>query len=187
MTRNDISPELLKKLLRYEPETGKLFWLKRTSDMFESGKLPAQHRCNIWNSKYAGKEAFCIDGNGYITGKIFNTYLKAHRVAWALFYGEFPNEQIDHIDGNRANNKISNLRAVSQAENSKNAKLTDANTSGVVGVWWYKRREKWCAEIMCNYKKIHLGYFNEFQEAVAARKNAEKKYGFHPNHGRAND
>ena len=187
MNRDDITPELLRKILRYNPETGKLFWLKRTADMFESGKLSAQHRCNVWNGNYAGKEAFSINGKGYIDGKIFNISFNAHRVAWALFYGEWPKEQIDHIDGNRTNNKISNLRAVSQAENSKNVKLTEANTSGTVGVYWYKRKNKWCAEIVCDYKKIRLGYFDEIQDAIAARKQAEKKYGFHPNHGRTND
>jgi hypothetical protein len=187
MNRDDITPEFLRKLLRYDPETGKLFGLKRPLEMFEDGHQSAEQRRNRWNGQFAGKEAFCLNSQGYVTGRIFDMNFSAHRVAWALTYGYWPDGQIDHIDGNRANNKLKNLRAVSPHENQKNKAIGSKNTSGYLGVRWRNEKGKWVSTIRYKGKKIHLGYFDEIQDAIAARKQAEKKYGFHPNHGRTND
>jgi len=94
---------------------------------------------------------------------------------------------IDHIDGNATNNLLSNLRLTTQRINTKNQCKRVTNTSGHMGVYWSNTRNKWVAEIKVDYKKVHLGVFVEKKEAVAARQTAEKKYGFHSNHGRRRD
>lgn len=175
--------ELLRKLLRYEPETGKLFWKERSVDMFSDGKQTAEHNCASWNEKYAGKEAFTAGDRGYKQGLILGRNYKAHRVIWALVNGEWP-DNIDHINGIRDDNRIDNLRSVSQAENNRNAKRRSNNTSGVCGVHWYKRGNKWVAQIRADGNIKHLGYFTDFDDAVAARKEAEIEHGYHENHGR---
>ena len=186
MSKELPSPELLRKLLRYEPETGKLFWRERTPDLFKDGKYSAERNCAAWNGAWSGKEAFtAIDGQGYKVGSIFCCDYTAHRVIWAMVHGEWPIKQIDHINGIRDDNRITELRDVTHEENSKNQKRPLTNTSGVVGVSWYGRVQKWHARIQVGGKPKHLGYFTDFNEAVAARKAAEVKHGFHENHGRA--
>lgn len=184
MSKELPSPELLRKLLRYEPETGKMFWRERTPDMFTRGGQSAEWACNKWNSRWAGEEAFtAIGGRGYKEGSILGRNYRAHRVIWAIVHGEWA-EEIDHIHGVKDDNRISELRAVTSVENGRNKKRPSTNTSGVVGVRWNKRVQKWhvCITVGGNYK--HLGLFTEFDEAVAARKSAEVKFGFHENHGR---
>lgn len=173
-----LSPTTLRKLLRYEPETGNLFWRERTLDLHPK-------RLSQWNGKFAGKPALTRLGkNGYFGGSIFNKSYTAHRVIWAIVHGEWPKNQIDHINGIRDDNRISNLRAVSAAENQKNMRLHSHNTSGACGVVRCKRRGKWVAQIMVNGKTKYLGCSEDFDEAVAIRKAAQSEYGFHPNHGR---
>lgn len=176
-------PELLCKLLRYEPDTGKLYWRERDVDMFVDGGHTAKHSCAKWNSRFAGKEAFTADSHGYKVGDIFDRTYKAHRVIWAIVHNEWP-DTIDHINGISDDNRIDNLRSVSQAENLRNAKRPSNNTSGVCGVVWNKAANKWQAQIGTGYKVKNLGLFTDFDEAVAARKTAEIKYGYHENHGR---
>lgn len=183
--KNLPSPELLRKLLRYEPDTGKLYWRKRTHDMFADGKYDAERSCKIWNIRFADKEAFTsISAANYACGLIFGRHYLAHRVIWAICNGDWPSEQLDHINGDRGDNRIKNLRSVSHAENGRNQKRPSNNTSGVIGVNWHKFHKKWQSCIRLDRKIIHLGYFTDKADAIAARKAAEAKYGFHPNHGR---
>ena len=178
------TPEELRKLLRYEPDTGKLYWLERSAELFEDGKRSAEHNCAVWNGRFANKEAFTsVDGDGYKKSRIFSRDFRAHRVAWVIYYGEWPHE-IDHINGVRDDNRLENLRSVSHAENCKNQKLPSDNTSGVIGVCWYKPTRKWIAQIRANGRQVNLGYFVKKDDAIAARKAAEVKYNFHSNHGR---
>lgn len=95
-----------------------------------------------------------------------------------------PQEQIDHINHIRTDNRIVNLRKASNTENSRNASIGSNNTSGAVGVWFEKRRNAWVAEIKVDRRKIHIGQFDTFDAAVAARKAAEVEFGFHENHGK---
>lgn len=177
----DLTFESVALLLQYNPETGKLFWKPRPVDMFKS-----ERDAKIWNTRYSGKEAFtCDDGHGYRQGNIHNRKYQAHRVIWLLHTGAWPAEQIDHVSGDRADNRIENLRPVSHAENGKNKRKPSSNTSGVVGVFWHKVHRKWLAKIMVNGRHKHLGLFGCFNDAVAARKAAEREMGFHPNHGKA--
>lgn len=172
-------------LLKYDPETGKLFWKERDLSMFSSSTKLAKTECSRWNNRYSGEEAFTTrHTKGYATGSIYGRMYKAHRVVWLLQFGVWPSGQIDHINGNPADNRVSNLRVVTNSENCKNQRLNTKNTTGVVGVHWNKQCGKWQAQIRIKQAKIHLGLFINFDDAVIARKSAEVKYGFHPNHGR---
>lgn len=179
------SPETLRKLLRYEPETGRLYWLERDGSCFSDGFRTAKHQAALFNSTLAGKEAFStLHQEGYLRGRVLNKTQAAHRVAWAIYYGTWPVGEIDHINGNPSDNRIENLREVCHQENGRNQKLPVNNSSGVMGVYYNKQTRKWIACISNGGARRHLGSFSEFDEAVAVRKRAERAYGYHENHGR---
>jgi hypothetical protein len=176
--RIDITPYELAQLLHYNPETGVLTWLPRGEEWCVSDR-----DCARWNSRHAGKEAFtCVGKLGYKSGSILSRPMKAHRAAWALHYGKWPDGKIDHIDHDKTNNRIDNLRDVSQAENNKNASKRLDNSSGATGVCL--SGGKWRARIDVDGRRVHLGRFACIDDAVAARKNAEILFGFHKNHGK---
>lgn len=170
--------ETLLQLLRYEPETGKLIWLTRPRSFFST-----DGECKRWNGRYAGKEAFTVSSYGYLDGYVLRKMHRAHRVAWLMHYGSEPNGSIDHINGNRQDNRVNNLRVVTACENARNSAPKSTNTSGVIGVSPFKGR--WRATITANGKQIHLGIFADLATAAAVRKAAEIAHGYHPNHGRA--
>lgn len=181
--RSEISVEMLHRLLRYEPETGKLFWRVRPEDMFEK-----TYHTKSWNTKYAGTEAFVRKHScGYLHGSILGQQNYAHRVIWAMETGEWPEGEVDHEDHNKSNNRFGNLRDSTRTENSQNASIRLDNTSGVTGVCWYKPSKKWVAYICVSGKKMNLGYSETKEGAIAARLAANKKYNFHENHGVRND
>lgn len=174
-----VSVEILRKLLEYDPDTGFLTWKPRGREFF---RRDADQK--TWNAKFAGRQAFNQRGpGGYLVSEIFNRPYRAHRVAWALSHGEWASE-IDHINGDRADNRIANLRAVTRSENSRNAARSRRNRSGVVGVSVDTLTGKWRAQIGVAGRARFLGLFETLDEAVAARRRAEVQYGFHPNHGR---
>lgn len=187
LSKEEITPEILKELLIYHPDTGEMFWKKRHHKWFTaSDKRDPEHTCAVWNSAYSGKQAFTASmSNGYKTGTVLTHNLLAHRVAWAIYYGYWPKDYIDHINGVRHDNRISNLRDADQFVNMRNASKSKRNKSGVVGVHWHKSAEKWAASIMVDGKNKHLGLFSELDEAATARRNAEIKYGYHKNHGKS--
>lgn len=115
--------------------------------------------------------------DGYACVRVGGRALLAHRIIFAIVYGRMPGE-IDHINGNRIDNRIENLRDVSSSENSHNYKRPNTNTSGFTGVCWSTHHQKWKVEIRLNNRRIHIGYFEDFEEAVQARKLAKIKY--HP-------
>ena len=109
-------PDLLRQVLSYDPESGSLSWLSRSVGMFTgSEKCRPEAAAARWNSRFAGKPAFQTDfSQGYKCGEFNGQTLLAHRVVWAIHYGQWPKGVIDHINHNRADNRISNLRDVSQ-------------------------------------------------------------------------
>lgn len=162
----------LRKIVRHDPVTGKVYWLDR-----------ADCTPNV-RARIANKEALInTSANGYKRGEIRGVSLLAHRVIWALEHGDWPDE-VDHINGDRSDNRISNLRAVDRAQNGKNLSLQARSKSGRIGVTWYAAYQKWVAGIVVNRKQFHLGYFATIEEAAAARAEAEARFGFHKNHGR---
>lgn len=169
------------KLLKFDSATGELFWLPREASMFSHEGFASS-----WNTKHAGKLALNYQHpSGYRYGGALGKMLKAHRVAWLLHYGDWPSGHIDHINGVRSDNRLINLRDVTRSENQRNIRRSRANKSGVVGVCWEGRKSKWLSRISVSGKTLHLGLFDDFQAAVDARKAAELKYEYHPNHGRA--
>jgi hypothetical protein len=177
----------ISKLLKYEPETGKLFWLPRTAEMFAGSTFygGAEAKAKTWNNRYAGKEAFTsCHLNGYRQGGILGKGYLAHRVIWLFEKGSWPIDQLDHINGDRTDNRMENLREVSNAENAKNMTLSKRNKSGVCGVFWLSHIHKWWASIRVDGANKNLGYFDDFHDACEARKQAERDHGFHPNHGK---
>lgn len=181
----EIAPEIVAELLDYNPSSGELKWREREPCHFFGEEQSPQHSAKIWNSRNAGKTAFTsINKNGYAHGAIYGTTISAHKAAWAIHFGKWPTHTIDHIDGNRLNNAISNLRDVPIAVNAKNQKQNCRNTSGHTGVHLHKPNGKWVASIKGLGKVRNLGYFVTKGEALRARKAAEQKYDFHPNHGR---
>jgi len=161
-----LTQQRLKEILKYNPETGIFTWLVNAG------------------SARKGKVAGSVNGNGYITIAVSGVSYRAHRLAYLYMEGEFPPEQIDHINGVRDDNRYDNLRAVSAKENQRNASKRADNTSGITGVSWCNTYNKWFSSIKAGGRKKFIGRYDDFFEACCARKSAEKKYGFHPNHGR---
>lgn len=159
------SPEELRQLLSYDAETGKLFWLPRPREIFATSRAFA-----LWNTRFAGHEAFTsVNNNGYRHGKVFGIGLLASRVIWALQTGAWPTEYIDHRDTDRLNNKWCNLRSATHAENMHNQGRR-RSTSGLKGVHWDSRDQKWRAQIMRDGKKHFLGNFTTAEAAHEAYK-----------------
>lgn len=186
MTKDLPPPELLRKLLRYEPETGKLFWRERTPEMFTATeKRSAEHKCSNWNSRWSEKEALTADnGSGYLCGNIFGRLYRAHRVIWAMRTGAWPVNDIDHIDGDKAFNAIENLREATRSENMSNRMLQENSTSGFKGVTWDKSLQKWMAQIQKSGKNHYLGRFTCPKAAHAAYcKAAKELHGKYANTG----
>ncbi len=150
---------------RYDPESGELKW-----------------RVTMGPRAIAGAVAGSISANSYRRVMVNKRFYYAHRIIWLMKTGKWP-DQIDHINHNGADNRWCNLRAANQLANSKNCHLSFNNTSGQTGVCWNSASGKWSAQIQVQWKAHHLGRFVRFDDAVAARKAAERKYGFHPNHG----
>jgi hypothetical protein len=145
----------LAQLLSYNSETGELFWNQGTR--YYKGVAGGKRPDGYWYITHKGKK-FC-----------------AHRVAWFIQYGWLP-DQIDHINMDRSNNKIANLRAATNTENAANRSLQTNNTTGFKGVSFYKANGKFQAKITSGNKLKHLGYFEKAEEAarayeIAARKN----------------
>lgn len=161
-----ITQERLKELLHYCPVSGLFTWINPQS-----------------NRVGAGDRAGCVNHHGYLTIGIDATRYRAARIAFLYMEGVMPDEFIDHINHNRLDDRWLNLRPVSHIENSRNHCSSKANTSGYTGVVWYKRDSCWQAKITVDYKTLHLGYFKDKDKAIGARKAANIKYGYHPNHG----
>jgi hypothetical protein len=154
------APELLRELLDYFPETGKLLWKKPLS-----------------NRVQPGKEAGACDGQGYRVLMVRGYITRVHRAIWAHYYGAWPTGFIDHVNGNRADNRISNLRDVSNAENLQNNYQPQANsTTNLRGVWLDKRRGLFVAELSANRRRHRLGYFKTAEEAHQAYLGAKLLY-----------
>ena len=132
------------------------------------------------NSKL-NKIAGCINGKGYRVIRINKKLYLAHRLIWLYEYGNFPEHQLDHINGNRQDNRLVNLREVTHKENCKNQRLSKNNNTGIAGVGWHKASGKWRVRIGNKY----LGVWDTLDEATHVRKLAETEEGYHKNHGKS--
>ena len=176
-----LKADSLRQLLDYDPATGSLFWRRRDISLF-AGDLRA---CRSWNARWAEKEAFTSKNNhGYKVGSIFGKISTAHRIIWIIAHGENAESQIDHINGDRADNRLCNLRKANNSENHKNQRLPSTNKSGAIGVHMDKRWGTWRAEIFDKGTRFYLGSFKTIDAAISARQEAEAKLKYHPNHGK---
>lgn len=146
-----VSREWLKEIFDYVPSTGVFFWKTKVSKKVNVGSV-------------AGAKS----GNGYIFLTAHNITLLAHRAAWLFVYGEDPDGEIDHINGDRSDNRIDNLRVATSSDNGCNKKLLPSNKSGYRGVSWNKEKRKWQARIQKNRKVHILGYFDDIEKARMA-------------------
>lgn len=175
--------EIMRQLLRYEPDTGKLYWRERTPEMFRDGMRCRDAVCQGWNKRFAGNEAFPqLREDGYRYGRLADRKVMAHRVAWAIFHGKEPVGTVDHINGDRSDNRIGNLRDCPMSVNAKNLSLRKDNKYGVAGIRFRgcsRSTKQWLAVIKVDGRSIHLGSFESIGEAIRARRDAESRYGFH--------
>jgi len=126
-----------------------------------------------------GTLAGTLNNYGYYQTFVFSKLELNHRLIWLLVHGSWPTGQIDHINRNKKDNRICNLREVSHSQNQQNQSKYCNNTSGHLGVHRYKTTPKWQAYITVNRKRIHLGYFDKLENAIAARKSGENTYFTH--------
>jgi len=177
--------DVLRKLLDYNLETGELYWKPRPASMFQGLKHSPERCANAWNTKYAGMPAFdsIRRDDGYHKGAFEGRVYTKHRIIWKMATGVDPQE-IDHIDGNRSNNGIGNLREVDRRQNTCNRRRPTNNRSGVIGVYFDPNTGLWRAKIAYRGMVERLGSFPTIEAAAEARRDAEIRYGFHPNHGR---
>lgn len=157
----EVNLERLREVLTYDPASGVFTWRKTLSAR-----------------AVAGKEAGTVNPRGYRVIRVDRQGVAAHRAAWLMTYGVPPSGVIDHIDGNPSNNRIQNLRDVSQFENTRNCKVGSNNRSGYPGVYLNKTTQKWYAQIGHDFKTINLGTFQTFDQAKTARQTAEALFGY---------
>ena len=181
MFESETSQSNVRELLDYDMDSGVFRGRSRAWYRFKT-----KRDYGTWHKQYKGKLAGYINAKGYLIIRLPKSAYAAHTLAWIYIYGETPDGVIDHINGNKVDNRIVNLRNVSQKENTKNARLSKRNISGCNGVRWDNSKNKWTAYIGVNYKKINLGSFDNLDDAISARKEADTKYGFHENHGAVN-
>ena len=155
-----ITHEELKEILHYNPDTGNFIWKRRASHRIKVGDIAGHER----------------KSNGYIVIGIKGILYRAHRLAWLFMESKWPEGQIDHINSITNDNRWCNLREATPSQNKQNEGIRKDNISGYRGVSYYKRIKKWRARITANGKERWLGYYDNIEDAIKARKKAELKY-----------
>jgi len=153
-----ISHDFLRSILNYSPETGLFEW-----------KISK-------GTKKVGSIAGAINRTGYFAITIDKHRYLSHRLAWFYFYGVWPNEDVDHKNRVRTDNRIANLRLASKSQNQFNSSIRKDNTSGYKGVYYCAREGKYLAQIMVNRKRISLGYHTSAIDAHRAYQKASLTY-----------
>ena len=184
----ELTAEIARELLTYNPDTGKLFWKERPLKYFKNQNPNYAKR---WNNRWVGKEALTSINrrkSGQIArlrGGFFGKKYCTHRIVWLIYYGEWPKNQIDHINQDPTDNRIENLRDVTHVENNRNRTLQNNSTTGYIGVSYCTSRltTKYRADISINNVNKYLGFYDTAEEAAAVRAVASINYNFHPNHG----
>lgn len=157
-------------VLDYDPITG---WFTWKSTIAKRAKVGCR----------AGTVRVHKDGKRYRAVTVFGQREFEHRLAFLFTVGHMPVGEVAHDNGDGTDNKFSNLSDVAHTENMKNYRMPTHNTSGVMGVNFHSPSGKWRSSIKVKGKRIYLGNFKNFSDAVEARKKAEIELGFHPNHG----
>ena len=163
----ELTQAKLKEHMHYDPDTGVFTWVKPTTNRVKAGDVVGT-----------------LGKGGYVFTALFGQKQYLHRLAWLYCYGELPSAQVDHIDHDRANNRLANLRIATNQENARNQKRRRSNSSGVTGVSWYRATSKWQVGIYVDGRRKHVGHFEELDAAVAAYAKAKRQFGYHNNHGK---
>jgi len=168
MKPNTLPPlEILQGLFSYNVKTGVGYWKNNRGSVKKGDIVGTRHQ------------------GGYLQVGIMGKVYFWHRIIYKLLSTHFDESLcVDHINGDRNDNRPENLRLVTPSENQKNLKLFSTNKSGRVGVFWNKARGKWCASITLENKQVNIGQYKTKSDAIRAREKAENESGFHFNHGR---
>ena len=153
---------VLREMFTYDPDSGDLIWKERPPGHFRN-----QHACNAWNARFAGKTAGGVSGTGYRNVGINGTLYLVHRIIWKLHHGTGPGPILDHINRDKQDNRVENLREISKAENCQNTvDPRSNNASGFMGV--SRHGDRWRATIWANGERKNLGCFDAPEQAQAA-------------------
>jgi len=175
----NISKSFLKECFTHAD--GVLVWNKRPVHHFKSEPIS-----RTFNKQFSGKPAGAKRNKGskqYIYVTIGDSMYSAHQLVWFLYNGKFPKNCIDHINGNSLDNRIENLRDVTQAENNRNIKRSALNKSGCTGVSWRKDSNKWVVKIGVRGKSKSFGSFKDFELAELVANEVHDRLDYHSNHG----
>lgn len=170
----------LSKLVYYNPETGDFIWKKREGQDVGS---------KVFNSTWAGKRAGKVEKDGYVrislkvSGR--SHWIRAHRLAWYMVYGALPVNEVDHVNQQKGDNKIANLRDVTRTQNMRNRPMLGRNTSGVNGVCWSKSARKWQSYGQDGGKFKVLGTFHDIEKASSVANAFRMSHGYSESHGKS--
>ncbi|WP_424624454.1 HNH endonuclease [Achromobacter marplatensis] len=173
MSSLTLTSDRARELLDYNSETGIFTWKER-----DIGASACPRTSKSWNTRYAGTTAGARGANGYLYINFDGRKHLAHRVAWLVTYGRLPTLELDHMDGDRANNRIANLRDVSASENNENRRRaqTTNKTTGLIGASRHSNGKGYVAQIIVKGVHKYLGYFQTAQEAHEAYVAAKRRF-----------
>lgn len=182
--KNEIAIPILKLTVGYNPVTGDLWWLERGPHWFINAKDPIKES-KRWNTRYQGTPAFATkSAHGYLTGRHSGVSLYAHRVMWALHNDCWPYPFLDHVNGDRSDNRILNLRVVDRTANNRNQKLRSDNKTGFCGVYFDKKSNKYRASVRDCDRQLTLGYFYTAEDADKVVRAYRQQLGYSERHGK---
>lgn len=167
-SKADLTQEQVSKVLKYDAISGTLIWISNL------------HSKRVIPGRIAGS---LVTSTGYRSITLFGTKYPEHILIWFIHYGVWPSGQIDHINQQRDDNRILNLRDVTKSENARNRSRNPHSKLGEHGIWFNSRTFKYVAEITLNGKKVYQKSFDDIDEAIEARKTKSIELGFHENHG----
>jgi hypothetical protein len=162
--RDDLPVEYLRSALAYDPDTGSLTWKERPDMAVQ------------WNAKFAGREAGTVNDRGYVVVAIYQRDYRAHRIAWALTTGAWPDGEIDHANLVKSDNRWSNLRVSTHAQNNQNKPQQANNTSGYKGVSYCRMTASWIARMKIGAKYVVLGRAADPEQAHALYRSAANEH-----------
>lgn len=169
MSKRDVTQEELSKRLTYDPKTGELVWTSKGN----SRKVVVGSRAGSATKR--GHRVIRLNGYTY----------PEHHIIWRLYFGVWPKGHIDHINHDEMDNRLTNLRDVSQEVNNRNQSLRKDNTTGHIGIWINNRnsKKKFMSEVVFGGKRVHRESHYSIEDAIECRNQVLQEYGFHPNHG----